>query len=118
MTSVRTESKSPVVEAQLPRVEGLPPVAAAQFRVLQQRFLAGLPARWQEIDQANSQLVLKSALHRLAGSAGSYGFESLGQLARHAESLTPTDASPEFTQALAALAQEIWQLQPVSTSKS
>jgi len=118
VTSVPSESQSPAVGGLSPEVAGLPPAAVAQFRVLQQRFLAGLPARWQEIDLANSQLALKSALHRLAGSAGSYGFESLGQLARHAESLTSTDTSPEFTQALAALAREISQLQPVSTSKS
>jgi len=109
VTSARTEALSPAVE-------GLPPAAVAQFRVLQQRFVAGLPARWQEIDGADTQAMLISALHRLAGSAGSYGFKSLGQLTRHAEHLAHSNTSPELTQALAALDQEIQRLQPDSRS--
>jgi len=95
--------------------EGLPPAAVAQFQILRQRFVAGLPARWQEIELADTHLALQSALHRLAGSAGSYGFESLGHLARCAELLAQTDASTESSeliQALQRLGKEIETLQP------
>ena len=91
--------------------EGLPPSAVAQFRILQQRFVAGLPARWQEIDRANTDLALQSALHRLAGSAGSYGFDSMVQLARRAESLAHSGASGDLALALTALSQQIQKLQ-------
>ena len=91
--------------------KGLPPSAVAQFRILQQRFVEGLPARWQKINHADTSLALQSALHQLAGSAGSYGFECLGQLARHAESLAQSALANDLALALAALEQHIQTLQ-------
>ena len=108
MSSVQTSNMTGNL---LPAVEGLPPSAVAQFQILRQRFVAGLPARWQEIDHAGTNLALQSALHRLTGSAGSYGFDSLGQLARRAESLAQSGKSSDLALALAALAQHIQQLQ-------
>ena len=89
----------------------MPPSAVAQFQILKQRFIAGLAARWLEIDQADTNIALQSALHRLAGSAGSYGWESLGQLARRAESLAESGAASDLPLALATLARHIQQLQ-------
>jgi HPt (histidine-containing phosphotransfer) domain-containing protein len=115
VTSARTtksvENPLKSTEHPLPALDGLPPAAVAQFRILQQRFVAGLPARWQEIDHAVNQPALQSALHRLAGSASSYGFDSLGQLARHAESLTEGATSSDLTLALSTLGLHIQQLQ-------
>ena len=61
-----------------------PDGAISAFDQLRRRFLAGLPARWEEIDAAEGP-VRRAALHRLAGAAGSYGFADLGQAAREAE---------------------------------
>ena len=106
MTSARTSELT----------EGLPPAALAQFQILQHRFVSGLPARWQEIDHADSNIVLQSALHRLAGSAGSYGFDSLGQLARRAESLVKSGDTSDLALVLAALAQQMKQLQAAESN--
>jgi HPt (histidine-containing phosphotransfer) domain-containing protein len=70
-----------------PLTDGLPLETRAQFIALQQRFVAGLPKRWQEIRDAADSQSLRLALHRLAGSAGSYGFAHMGQCAREAEAL-------------------------------
>ena len=55
---------------------------AAQFALIRARFVAGLPARWQEIEQAPDAPALHAALHRLAGAAGGFGCDTLGHLAR------------------------------------
>lgn len=64
------------------------------FQELRREYLASLPARLDELrsdvagfaaghrDAADS---LKVRLHRLAGSAGSYGFPDLGSIAREAQ---------------------------------
>ena len=65
--------------------DNLPLATQKQFEWLRQRFVAGLAARWRDIDQAANASALQTQLHRLSGSAGSFGFEHLGQLAREAE---------------------------------
>lgn len=67
--------------------EGLSPVAQNQFEVLRQRFAHGLTGRWHDIRQAADRPSQQALLHRLCGSAGSFGFERLGQLASEAERL-------------------------------
>ena len=87
--------------------EGLSPTTQAQFEVLQRRFLAGLPARWQEIHAAAAPAALQAALHRLSGSAGSYGFERVSRCAREAESLATSGSHAALAQALSLLEAEI-----------
>lgn len=65
--------------------DGLSLAAQQQFEGLRQRFATGLSARWREISQAADLPAQQALLHRLCGSAGSFGFERLGQLAREAE---------------------------------
>jgi HPt (histidine-containing phosphotransfer) domain-containing protein len=83
--------------------DGLPPAALAGFEALRRRFVAGLPDRWQEIEQAPDPIARTAALHRLAGAAGSYGYEELGQAERAAEHLAAGATGPEFARALAEL---------------
>ncbi len=87
--------------------EGLSPATLSQFKLLQQHFIIGLPKRWQEIDNAASPEFLQAALHRLAGSAGSYGFDKLSQLARQAEALATGSPTANLAQALSALKNEL-----------
>lgn len=87
--------------------DGLSLETKAQFSVLQRRFVAGLPSRWLEIRTASDGASLQAALHRLAGSAGSYGYERIGQCAREAEALATQGASAALTRALAVLESEI-----------
>lgn len=91
--------------------EGLSPATLSQFKLLQQHFIIGLPARWQEIDNAASLEFLQAALHRLAGSAGSYGFDKLSQLARQAEALATEPPTVHVVQALRALKSELMLIQ-------
>lgn len=87
--------------------EGLTPAVQAQFRVLQARYVAGLAARWAEITAQQHSSALPQALHRLCGSAATYGFESLGRCARVAEQLAARGASAALTEALEMLKREI-----------
>ena len=87
--------------------DGLSAAQREGFLLLQKRFVAGLPARWTEIDSASNNSGLRSALHRLAGSAGSYGFVELEQLARKADAQCGADEKAELTQTLALLEAEI-----------
>jgi HPt (histidine-containing phosphotransfer) domain-containing protein len=52
---------------------------------LRAKFIERLPIRWSEISLAASAADCGAALHRLAGAAGSHGFDELGQAARRAE---------------------------------
>jgi hypothetical protein len=79
----------------------LPPAARGAFEALRTRFLAGLPERWREIDEATDPAARVAALHRLAGSAGSYGCHELGQAARAAEVLAAGTPGPDLAGALA-----------------
>lgn len=67
------------------QTDGISPATQQQFECLRQRFAAGLPARWLDVSQAADAALLERQLHRLSGSAGSFGFERLGRLAREAE---------------------------------
>ena len=87
--------------------DGLSLEARAQFLVLQRRFVSGLPSRWLEIRDASDGRSLQLALHRLAGAAGSYGFEQIGLCAREAEALAMQGAAVALTRALRALELEI-----------
>ncbi len=64
------------------------------FLALQRDYLAELPARLDELradvaafraGQAESAASLKTRLHRLAGSGGSYGFPEISEVARELE---------------------------------
>ena len=64
------------------------------FLALQREYLAELPARLDELradvaafraGQAESAASLKTRLHRLAGSGGSYGFPEISEVARELE---------------------------------
>ena len=77
-------------------VDGQAPAVQAAFAQLRQRFVAGLPQRWQEIETAAPGPALEAALHRLVGAAASFGLVALGDAARQAETLArqplPCDA--------------------------
>lgn len=87
-------------------VEGLSPAQQAQFEGLRGRFAQGLALRWHDISQAD-RLAQAALLHRLCGSAGSFGFDRLGQLARQAEALCASDDAAALTACLALLEAEI-----------
>ena len=87
--------------------DGLSAAQREGFLLLQKRFVAGLPARWAEIENATNNSAIQSALHRLAGSAGSYGFVELEQLARKADTQSGADEKAELTQTLALIEAEI-----------
>ena len=91
----------------LPEVGGLPPLLQARFALLQRRYLSGLAARWAEIESSPPGAGLQGALHRLCGSAASYGFDSLSRRARVAEQLAVRDDAPALAQALQAVKREI-----------
>jgi HPt (histidine-containing phosphotransfer) domain-containing protein len=95
--------------------EGLSLATLSQFKLLQQHFIAGLPARWQEIDHAAAPEFLQAALHRLAGSAGSYGFDKLSELARQAEALATNPPTAHVAQALMALKNELMLIESANT---
>lgn len=66
-----------------PEGDALSPQAHVAFGHLRARFLQGLPARAAQIDDAAAPVAQRvQALHRLAGAAGSYGYDELGRLAR------------------------------------
>lgn len=72
--------------------EGQPAAVQAAFALLRERFVAGLPQRWQDIEAAGNGPALASALHRLVGAAASYGLQPLGEAARRAETMASTQA--------------------------
>lgn len=98
--------------------EGLSASTLAQFKILQQRFVAGLPARWREIEAAPTSQSLQAALHRLSGSAGSYGFERMSQCAREAESLAASGPNGGLAQVLSSLHDQIGQAQSMVAADS
>jgi HPt (histidine-containing phosphotransfer) domain-containing protein len=87
--------------------DGLSSSASAQFAVLRQRYVAGLGSRWTEISTAGDSQILLAALHRLAGSAASFGFERLGQRARDAEARVAQGNAAALAAALDELQTEI-----------
>jgi HPt (histidine-containing phosphotransfer) domain-containing protein len=78
-----------------------------QFAALRQRYVAGLGQRWAEIIGAAEASTLQSALHRLCGSAASFGFEEIGRCAKEAERLASQGSGQVLKQALQALKVEI-----------
>lgn len=91
----------------LPEPEGLPPALQARFALLQQRYVSGLAARWAEIEACPQGASLQGALHRLCGSAASYGLEPLSRQARLAEQLAGQDDAQALVQALQDLKREM-----------
>jgi len=91
--------------------EGLSPAASVHFRALQRRYVAGLAARWTDIRDAPDPQSLCAALHRLRGSAGSYGFAQLGQYAGELEVLAGHAAGADLAPRLALLEVEIRRLE-------
>ena len=79
------------------------PADDGAFELLRARFRAGLAERWRRIAQAATPDQCHAELHRLAGTAGSYGYEALGLAARHAlEATRAADGAP-LASALEAL---------------
>ena len=91
--------------AELPA--GMDPAFAVQFLKIQRTFVAGLPQRLQDIQQAPDAHARHVALHRLAGAAGGYGFDALSVLAREAMQAQEAGEEPLLQDALQRLAQAI-----------
>lgn len=87
--------------------EGLSAESLAQFKVLQKNFVAGLAVRWRAVTDAVAPRELQAQLHRLAGAAGSYGFDRMSQCALAAELLSKSAADATLALALARLEAEI-----------
>jgi HPt (histidine-containing phosphotransfer) domain-containing protein len=81
--------------------DALSPEVRAGYEALRRRFIAGLPERWREIEDAVDPAARAAVLHRLAGAAGAYGCGELGQAARSAEQLAATADGAAFERALA-----------------
>ena len=89
------------------QAEGLSLATQQQFEGLRQRFAAGLVLRWRDISQAADRPTQQALLHRMCGSAGSFGFDRLGQLAREAELLCASGDSAALAACLAQIDAEI-----------
>ena len=90
--------------------DGLTASTSARFAILRQRYVAGLASRWTEISMAADSQILLAALHRLTGSAASFGFERLGQCARVAEARVNEGNAAALAAALEELQTEIGRL--------
>jgi HPt (histidine-containing phosphotransfer) domain-containing protein len=77
-------------------------VQAALAR-LRERFMAGLPQRWREIQTASDAPAQAAVLHQLAGVAGSFGLHALGQAAREGEHAALAGDAAALAQALERL---------------
>ena len=93
-----------------PAAKGLAGAPLAQFQALRQRYIAGLPTRWREIANAASPPGRNAALHRLAGSAASFGFEHLHHCAREAELASCKANDVQLPKLLALLETEVLRL--------
>jgi HPt (histidine-containing phosphotransfer) domain-containing protein len=96
--------------------DGLPLAAQQQFEGLRQCFAVGLDARWRDISQAADLPAQQALLHRLCGSAGSFGFERLGQLAREAEEYCASGDTAALAVSLRQLEFEINAALPLPTA--
>lgn len=90
--------------------DGLDPEQAAQFEQIRRRFVSGLARRQTEIDEAPDPAALHAALHRLAGVAGGFGYDSLGELARQAMQALRADDPSALDACLARLKADIRRL--------
>jgi HPt (histidine-containing phosphotransfer) domain-containing protein len=86
-----------------PNDEAGPTEASAALEKLRERFVAGLPQRWHEIAHGTELSRRRQALHRLAGAAGSYGFDAVSTAARTAEQALAGGDAAAFDLALAQL---------------
>jgi HPt (histidine-containing phosphotransfer) domain-containing protein len=77
-------------------------VQAALAR-LRERFMAGLPQRWRELQAAPDAPARAAVLHQLAGVAGSFGLHALGQAAREGEHAALAGDAAALAQALERL---------------
>ena len=93
-----------------PNPEPLDAAMTAQYELIRQRFVAGLKGRQQEIDAADNPATLHSALHRLAGAAGGFGFPDLDRLAREALRAHEAGAAEQMPACLDRLKKEIHRL--------
>lgn len=80
--------------------DGLPPALQDRYRALQRAFVAGLPARWLELEAAATPAARQLVLHRLAGAAGSFDFSHMSKCARVAEELALSELPGKLAQAL------------------
>lgn len=93
----------------------LPPGTLAAFGALRERFASGLIDRWREIEGLHGETPAQSqALHRLAGAAGSFGFEDLGRAARAAEVACGSVPAEAWWLAYRALHAQVLAAVPVS----
>lgn len=87
--------------------DGLSAATRQQFEKLRQHFAGGLAARWLAVGQAADPATKQALLHRLCGSAGSFGYQRLGQLAREAEELCALGDAAALAACLSQLELEI-----------
>ena len=80
-----------------------PPAVQAALARLRERFMNGLPQRWQEIHGAPDATAQAAVLHQLAGVAGSFGLHALGEAARAGERAVLAGDEPALAQALAQM---------------
>lgn len=73
-----------------------------RFEQLREGFRQRLPERWREVAQAEGAEQLGATLHRLAGAAGSYGFEGVYAAARVAQDAL-CGRGPSLSEALGGL---------------
>jgi HPt (histidine-containing phosphotransfer) domain-containing protein len=97
--------------------DGLTSTTQAQFAALRQRYVLGLTNRWMQIANPRDVTDLLAALHRLTGSAGSFGFARLSQCARAAEELLVSGRTAGLAQALVQLEKEILLAQSGATQE-
>jgi HPt (histidine-containing phosphotransfer) domain-containing protein len=87
--------------------DGLPPALQGRYLALQQAFVAGLPARWLELEAAATPAARQLVLHRLAGAAGSFDLAHLSECARVAEELALSALPGKLARALDLLKVQI-----------
>ncbi|WP_029001222.1 Hpt domain-containing protein [Azohydromonas australica] len=87
----------------LPEPGEAPPSVQAALERLRERFMAGLPQRWRDIQEAHDAAAQAAVLHQLAGVAGSFGLHALGQAAREGEHAVAAGDAVALAQALERL---------------
>lgn len=83
-----------------PSSKPTPPAVQAALARLRERFMSGLPQRWQEIQTAPDASSQAAVLHQLAGVAGSFGLHALGEAARAGEHAVLAGDAQALAQAL------------------
>jgi HPt (histidine-containing phosphotransfer) domain-containing protein len=93
-----------------PDASGYEDLLGAKFETLRLQFASGLNRRLSEIDNAPDAAALQTALHRLAGAAGIYGYVALGDLARDAMHESQLESTETVRTKLLLLREEISRL--------